>query len=187
LARWDRDWFRRLDTELALLVHEPAVVQRAVRRELSKDPVAFAVIYLSHHLRDRSGQVTFSEIHFAWARQALSWRRPETEPQRNRHAYIAPRETGKTTWWFLILPMWAAAHGFRRFAVAFADASSQAETHLSTFKQELETNPLLGADFPELVAPERKRSGHSLADRAGMIHQKNGFVLAARGMDARTC
>jgi phage terminase large subunit-like protein len=186
IMRWDRDWFRRLDTELALLVHEPAVVQRAVRRELSKDPVAFAVIYLSHHLRDREGRLSFSLIHFIWARQALSWMEVETEPQQNRHAYIAPRETGKSTWWFLILPMWAAAHGFRRFAVAFADASAQAETHLSTFKRELETNPLLGADFPELVAPQRKRSGTTLADRAGMIHQKNGFVLAARGMDAKT-
>lgn len=186
LARWDRDWHRRLDTELALLAHQPLEAQRAIRRELGRDPVAFAIIYLGAHLKDRQGRMSFAEVHYEWAALALSWREPSAEPQTNRHAFIAPRETGKSTWWFLILPMWAAAYGHRTFAVAFADTTAQSQTHLGTFKRELETNPLLGADFPELVAPARKRSGHALADRAGMIHQRNGFVLAARGIDSAT-
>jgi phage terminase large subunit-like protein len=157
-----------------------------VRRKLSEDPVAFALIYLRRHLKDRQGNVSFAEVHYEWAELGLSWRTQETEPHSNRHAFIAPRETGKSTWWFLILPMWAAAHGYRRFAVAFADTAAQAQTHLGTFKREMETNALLGADFPDLTEPARKRSGHALADRAGMIHQKSGFVLAARGMDSAT-
>jgi hypothetical protein len=186
LARWDRDWHRRLDLELALLVHQPLEAQRAVRRALGADPVAFAIIYLGAHLKDREGRMSFAEVHYEWARLALSWKSPSAEPQDNRHAFIAPRETGKSTWWFLVLPMWAAAYGHRSFAVAFADTTAQSQTHLGTFKRELETNPLLAADFPELCAPARKRSGHALADRAGMIHQRNGFVLAARGIDAAT-
>jgi hypothetical protein len=186
LSRWDSDWHRRLDLELALLAHQPLEVQRAVRRELGRDPVAFAVIYLGHHLKDRQGRMSFAEVHYEWAELALSWRTPSTEPQVNRHAFIAPRETGKSTWWFLVLPMWAAAYGHRNFAVAFADTAAQAQTHLGTFKRELETNPLLAADFPDLCVPARKRSGHALADRAGMIHQRNGFVLAARGIDSAT-
>lgn len=186
MARWDADWHRRLDTELALLVHQPVEVQRAVRRKLGEDPVAFALIYLRHHLKDREGRVSFAEVHYEWARLALSWRVRETEPQANRHAFIAPRETGKSTWWFLLLLIWAAAYGHRSFAVAFADTTAQAQTHLGTFKRELETNPLLAADFPDLCAPARKRSGHALADRAGMIHQRSGFILAARGIDSAT-
>lgn len=186
MSQWDARWHRALDTELALLVHQPLEVQRATRRALSRDPVAFAIIYLGGHLKDREGRMTFAEVHYEWATQALTWTVPSTEPADNRHAFVAPRETGKSTWWFLILPLWAAAHGHRRFAVAFANAAAQAETHLATFKRELESNPLLAADFPELIQPARKRSGHALADRAGMIHQRNGFVLAARGIDAAT-
>lgn len=186
MARWDRAWHRRLDQELVALAAEPLETQRAVRRALGEDPVAFAIIYLGHHLKDRQGRVSFAEVHYQWAELALSWRARETEPQSNRHAFIAPRETGKSTWWFLILPMWAAAYGHRNFAVAFADTAAQAQTHLTSFKRELETNPLVGADFPDLAAPQRKRSGHAVADRAGMIHQRNGFVLAARGIDSAT-
>lgn len=186
MSRWDAAWHRRLDTELALLVHQPLEVQRATRRALGADPVAFAIIYLNRHLKDRDGRLSFAEAHYEWAAQAESWKTREVEPQANRHAFVAPRETGKTTWWFLILPLWAAAYGHRRFAVAFANSAAQAETHLATFKRELETNALLAADFPELATPLRKRSGHALADRAGMIHQRNGFVLAARGIDAAT-
>ena len=187
--RWvehDREWHRRLDTELAMLVHETPATQRAIRRALARDPVAFALIYLPHHIRDREGRITFSSIHYAWAELALGWTRPADAPQEHRHAFIAPRETGKSTWWFLILPLWAAANGHRTFIVAFADASAQAETHLRTFKEELERNPLLRADFPELCEPARKVTGGTLADRAGMIHQKSGLVFAARGMDAKT-
>lgn len=184
--RWDKGWHDRLNTELALLVHQPLDVQRAIRRELSKDPVAFALIYLPHHMRDRDRRITFSSIHYEWASIGLSWRQPITEPQQHRHAFIAPRETGKSTWWFTILPLWAAAHGVKSFIVAFADSSGQAETHLRTFKDELERNALLRADFPELCEPLRKVSGGTVADRMGMIHQRNGLVFAARGADART-
>lgn len=168
------------------MVHQPPEVQRATRKALSRDPVAFALIYMRAHLRDQDGRVTFAEVHYEWARVALSWMTRATQPQENRHGFIAPRETGKSTWWFLILPLWAAAHGFRRFAVAFADTTAQAETHLATLKRELDTNPLLAADFPDLCTPARKRSGGTLADRAGMLHQWSGFVFAARGIDAAT-
>jgi phage terminase large subunit-like protein len=183
VARWDANWWRRFAVELERLDGLERDEKTATRRALGEDPVAFAVLYLGHHLKDRSGAVSFAEVHYEWAELALSWAKPSEEPQSNRHAFIAPRETGKSTWWFLILPMWAAAYEHRRFAVAFADTAAQSQTHLGTFKRELERNALLAADFPDLVAPMRKRSGHALADRAGMIHQANGFVLAARGMD----
>lgn len=148
--------------------------------------MAFAIIYMSHHLRDPDGNVTFAEVHYEWARRALSWSTEPLEPQANRHAFIAPRETGKSTWWFLLLPMWGAAYGHLRFVVAFANADSQATGHLATFKRELERNALLRADFPELCDPARQQSGGTLADRQGMLHTKAGFVFAAKGVDSAT-
>lgn len=180
--RYDAAWHRRLNGIVADLPFRPQRERVEVRRALASDPVAFAVLYLSHHLKDAKGRITFSEVHYEWARIAESWR-GVSQPQESRHAFIAPRETGKSTWWFLILPLWAAANHVRRFAVAFAHADSQATGHLATFKRELDTNTLLRADFPDLCEPARKQTGTTLADRQGMLHTSDGFVFAARGVD----
>lgn len=186
MTRWDADWFRRLDVELAVLPRLPVDQQREVRRALGADPIAFAMIYMGRHIRSREtgGEVTFAECHFDWARLALTWSQPVPEPASDRHAFIAPRAVGKSTWWFLIFPLWAAAYGHSRFAAAFASAAAQAEGHLGTFKHELETNALLRADFPELCTPARKQGGGTVADRQGMLHTAAGFVFAARGVDS---
>lgn len=183
MARWDEAWHRRLWEILAELPFRKPEHRTAIRRALAADPVAFAVIYLHKHLRAPDGSITFSEVHYEWARIAEGWR-ASLEPQGNRHAFIAPRETGKSTWWFLILPLWGAANGIVRFAVAFAHADAQATGHLATFKHELDTNALLRADFPELCEPARRQTGGTLADRQGMLHTKDGFVFAARGVDS---
>jgi hypothetical protein len=187
-ARWDSAWFRRLYAEIARLPGLPTVEQRAIRRALAADPIAFAIIYLGHHLRFRRGDemrpISFSEIHFDWARIALSWAEPVVRPQQNRHVLVAPRESGKSTWFYGILPTWAAAMGHVRFVAAFSNDAGRAQGHLESFKHELMTNVLLRADFPELCEPARKQSGSTVADRQGMIYQRNGFVFAAKGIDA---
>jgi hypothetical protein len=185
MARWDAAWHLRLRRILSDLPFRTQAERIEIRRALARDPVAFAIVYLSHHLKDANGRVTFSEVHYEWARIGESWNPHQDEPQANRHAFIAPRETGKSTWWFLILPLWAAATGRRRFAVAFAHADAQATGHLATFKRELDTNALLRADYPDLCEPARKpSSGTTLADRQGMLHTSDGFVFAARGVDS---
>lgn len=148
------------------------------------DPMLFALVYLRHHLRDAEGRITFGDAHLDWCRAARSWVRRPTQPGLNREAYIAPRNMGKSTWWFLILPMWAAAHGHVRFAAAFASSATQAETHLSTFKRELDGNALLRQDFADLCAPAKRPSGGNVADTQSMFIAKSGFVFAARGIDS---
>lgn len=184
MARWDRAWFRRLDAELIELAFQDPEFQSATRRALGADPIAFAVLYFSHHLKDRAGSITWSQAHFAWAREAMSWAQPTEEPRAHRSAIIAPRECGKSTWWFLILPLWAAANGHSRFAAAFAHATAQAESHLGTMRAELDSNALLQMDYPLLTEPARRKTGTTVADRAGMLHTKSGFVFAARGIDS---
>lgn len=155
------------------------------RRLLTRlDPLLFALTYLRHHLKDTEGHITFGDAHLDWCRAGQRWVRPPTAPAEERDAYIAPRNTGKSTWWFLILPLWGAAHGHVKFAAAFAASATQAETHLATFKREIDNNALLRRDFPDLCSPARRPSGASVADTQNMYVAKNGFVFAARGIDS---
>ena len=165
----------------------PAHVLIARRASTYLDPIGFARRYLARHITDDAGQITFAECHRQWADFAawmLSRPRQALEPAENRYAFFAPRETGKTTWWLLIIPMWAAAHGHSRFAAIFADTGPQAKMHLETFRKELKTNELLRQDFPDLCAPALLSRGRSQADRQDMIVTRSGFIMAARGMDS---
>jgi len=163
------------------------VAKAAYRREVTRtDPLAFALIYLRHHLRGKEdgARITLSEVHLDWVESAKAWMEPSTEPYAHRKAEVGPREVGKSTWWFLILPLWAAAHGHASFTAAFAATSTQAETHLATFKSELDTNPLIREDYPDLVAPKTRGRGTVEADRVSLYHARSGFVFAASGMDS---
>lgn len=166
------------------------------RKEATRDdPLLFAAVYLQHHLRspETNNEVTFSEVHEEWAEFARGWLAPAPGPREERDAFVAPRGMGKSTWHFLILPMWAAAHGHIEFTAAFADSATQAETHLATFRHELDTNELLRKDFPDLCAPAKRKRGEggaaadggtTMADRQNMLYARSGFVFAARGIDS---
>jgi phage terminase large subunit-like protein len=158
------------------------------RRKITKfDPLAFALIYCRHHLRgdETGGEITLSEFHEEVCADALLWARKAHEPRENRRAYVAPRACGKSTWFFLILPLWAAAHGHKKFAAAFAHSATQAQNHLATFRHELDTNELLQKDYPALCrSAKRSADDLKLADNRSMIRQGNGFVFSANGMDS---
>lgn len=163
--------------------HGPHAEGALRRRATRDDPMLFALVYLSKHLADaETGKVTLSGVHLEWAESAKTWMLP-SEPAADRRCEIAPREMGKSTWHFLILPMWAAAHGHVRFVAAFADTGTQAETHLASFKSELDSNPLIRADFPDLCTPKTRGRGTTEADRVSLYHAQSDFVFAAAGMD----
>jgi phage terminase large subunit-like protein len=158
------------------------------RIELTKyNPMLFALTYLPHHLKNTEGIITLSEFHVDLAEYGKSWIAPITSPKQHRDSFIAPRECGKSTWIFLILPMWAAAHGHVKFVAAFSDAASQAETHLMTFKNELESNELLQKDYPELCKPKIvASSGRAMASNSWRIIQSNDFIFDANGIDTNS-
>jgi hypothetical protein len=147
------------------------------------DPLLFALVYLRHHLMT-DGEISFGDPHFEWVRVARRWAVPSQQLRGDRHVFVAPRDCGKSTFWFLILPMWAAAHNHKRFAVAFAHSGTQAEAHLHAFRSELSDNALLQEDYPNLCRPQRKPNGKTTADNIQMLRASNGFAFAARGIDA---
>ena len=158
------------------------------RRELTKyDPMLFALVYLPHHLKNPQGEITLSEFHIDLAEYGKKWIDIPSKPKQHRDAFIAPRECGKSTWIFLILPMWAAAHGHVKFIAAFSDAASQAETHLMTFKNELESNEYLQMDYPDFCKPKIvASSGRAMASNSWRIIQSNDFIFDANGIDTNS-
>ncbi len=163
------------------------------RRALTfADPLLFALVYLPHHLKDAnnpSAPPSFADCHFDWCRTALNWvanrnRTDPIEPAEDRIAEVAPRMCGKSTWWFLIIALWAAAHGHKKFIAAFASTSTQAEGHLRTFKNEIDTNRYLREDFPDLCSPKRRPRGAIVADRVDTYQAQSGFVFVAKGIDS---
>lgn len=184
LAAHDMQW-----PGINSMLADPSEHGSQYRRVHTKlDPMLFALVYLRDHLKSEAtrGEITFCDAHLEWCREALGWVVPTFRPRDSRDVYIAPRELGKSTWFFLILPLWAAAHGHRRFIAAFADAGTQAEMHLQTFKNELENNQLLQRDFPDLCEPATRYRGATQSDTKGLTIRKSGFVFGARGADSKT-
>lgn len=169
-----RPWFRH---EIAPVLSPTIETSGEYRRRITRSsPLRFALVYLDHYLTLQDSnppQITFSEAHLALARSARRW----IEPRRWREAWIAPRGLGKTVWAFLILPLWALAHGHRSFFLAFAWTEGQATGHLANLRMELETNKLLRDDFPEL-APRRIRG----ASNTKSTVVSNGGTIEARGL-----
>ncbi|MEU3552733.1 phage terminase large subunit family protein [Streptomyces fragilis] len=172
---------------LPMEVKQDLLTQEGRIRQTKNNPLLFAVIYLLHHVTSDTGEMTLSEFHLALAEYAKTWAKPITKERESRDAFIAPRNGGKSTWLFLILPMWGAAHGHIRFVAAFADSAGQAEEHLQTFKDELDTNEALGKDFPDLCTPLLgKRKNTAIAQSRDQIRQANGFAFVAKGADSKT-
>lgn len=166
--------------------------RKALTRE---DPLAFALLYLPDHLMmedDELDSISFSSVHIEWCQYGLTWLK-RRQKRESRTCFVAPRNMGKSTWLFTILPLWAAAHGHVKFLAAFSDSADQAKGHLETFRNELYTNELLRNDFPELCAPKKrpidpnhpnadKLVGQRVNESQEKIHQSNDFIFWVKGM-----
>lgn len=150
------------------------------------DPLLFAVLYFAHHLKseETGNELSFSRIHLELCDLALSWTESQTL-ESHRDAVIAPRGSGKTTWLFLILPLWALAFGHVKFIAAFSDVSGQAEEHLATARRELSENQLLRNDYPDFCTPLTRPSGayEPGSDTISSLMTKSGAIFMARGVD----
>lgn len=155
------------------------------RRIASRDdPLLFAILYFPHHLRFGDDEPSLSQFHLDLADYAKSWL---DGVNTNRDCFIAPRQSGKTTWLFLLLPMWAAAHRHLSFIAAFSDSASQATQHLQTFKKEIDSNELLRKDYPELCKPLMGGAvKRYVAQSNEEIQQSNGFSFMAKGIDSKS-
>lgn len=166
---------RLLDPMLSSAMESSSHYRRAVTET---DPIRFSLTYLPHHLSSPStgGQISFSGFHMAMAKRARRWLRDEPR----RDIWIAPRGAAKSTWNFLILPLWCLAHGHRNTFMAFAHSSQQSAAHLANIRRELAENDLLMRDFPEL----QPRRGQGMSNSSQTVSTTGGRTFAARGVDS---
>ena len=76
-------------------------------------------------------------------------------PEGQRKLVIAPRGSAKSTHISLIFPLWCIVRGLKHFIVLIMDAFEQAAVMMEALKAELEVNPRLKYDFPEIVGQGR--------------------------------
>jgi predicted phage terminase large subunit-like protein len=167
---------------------DPRLLESSEGRRLATkyDPLLFAALYLPHKLKaPGSDEITLNPFHVDICNYALSWTKPLGKPSSNRTCWIAPRMSGKSTWIFHILPLWAGAHGHKRYILSFSDTADQAQNWLANFKTEIANNELLRADYPEFVEHmKRGLVGKALMDNRNGVRMANGFIFQARGVDS---
>lgn len=180
----------RFDPAAYLAQHdERLLLDPEGRRTLTRlDPLLFALVYLRHHMRspETGDQLTFSRFHLDFLHAAKQWVRQDLAPAEIRDCWIAPRGSGKSTLAFLTLPLWALAHGHRRYIVALADSGPQAQQHLASLKLELDGNPLLRRDYPDLCTPAKRAGGATVSDSQAFYVAANGAAVTAKGIDSST-
>jgi phage terminase large subunit-like protein len=176
-----------LDRYLAKLNH-PAVGHPAWRKQATRmDPTLWALLYFAPHLRsqDTGNAVSLSEFHVAAAEAAKLWARNDLSPAELRLAWAAGRGSGKSTWFFLILLLWALAHNHRTFIVAFSHTGTMAKRHLLTLRAELAKNQKLRADYPKLCEAA-KFGRRSVMDTQEGYLAASGAAIIVAGLDQGT-
>lgn len=185
----EADWFdaSRFDLPAYLAAFDEELLEcRAGRIAITRTrPLLFALLYVPHLLKapETGGVITWADTHLYFAAYGRNWIR-NGGLRADRHAFVAPRDSAKSTWLFKILPLWAAAHKHKNFIAAFSSSGSQAEKHLKGFKHELDTNRLLREDYPRLCAPAKRPTGVNVSDTHAEYYSKSGFTFVARGIDA---
>lgn len=157
----------------------------ARRRMTRDDPLLFALIYFPKSITDKdTGVIELSDMHFELCRLARRWR-ARVEPMEDRNAVLAPREAGKSTWLFKILPLWGLAHGHVRFVAAFVSTGRQAAGWFTNVQRELDTNRLLREDYPDLCMPMvRASTGRAFTDTKTAYSSRSGATFFAAGIDS---
>jgi|SRR5882762_699223 len=144
------------------------------------DPLLFHMLYLTppndEHtfISPETGRdIHLSQFHIDACQRALGWRGNLGFAQ-HRHFDVAPRGAGKSTLHFKANPLWALAHGHRRFMFACAYNDTQAARHLRNLRNLFTGNELLQRDYPELCTPRKSTDNE--------YHAESGAVIMAYGI-----
>lgn len=172
-------WREYLDRQ-----YDPRLLKsREGRRAVGRlDPLAFALMYHRRWLTDDNGEITFAPLHAGSYEWLLTW--PGYQgPMENRHAWVAPRGSAKSTVHFRIAPIWAGCYQHKDYFAIFSRTSSLASEHMQAIHTERRANALLRYDFPEFCEPRMtgKRAEH---DTIAEYMSESGVVITAKGMDS---
>lgn len=161
---------------------------REFRHEVCRmNPIMFGLYYLRKRMTLKGARPVhaLSEFHVEIAASARRWAVPNLREAEVRDAWVQPRKAAKTTWLFLVLPLWAMAYRHREYIAMYSDTEDLVCRHLATLRQELRDNDRLRRDFPLLCEPLRD-GRKALRDNAATYLAANGTMIEARGMNSAT-
>lgn len=166
------DLRKRVEAEVTGLDDNPAAIAERRARALAPDGYEFfARTYFPHYIKSKSS----SSLH-----SYLFKRLPEiiADPQGQNDAIAAPRGEAKSTHCSQLFPLWCITRGVKNYILIIMDAFDQAASMLEAIKVELEANPRLKLDFPEIC-------GQGRVWKEGVCVTANGKKVQAFGSGKR--
>lgn len=149
---------------------------------MRRDPILFALWYFSSKLRaQHSGVISLAPYHVDMAYDALQWTIKSPGEREIRSSWTVPRDGGKSTWMFDILPTWALAFNYSRFMLGITYADLYKD-HLYTLKENFKRNKRLRRDFPALCTAERTTENRSASDTQSTYFAASGQVILGTSM-----
>lgn len=143
-------------------------LSRFRKEEGEKSILAFAGIYLKHHLECPPSQ-THLDIYCLLQRILLK--------RGNKVAIAAPRDFGKSTLVTLIYILYCICYAEEKHILVISNTSSQACQILDNVRKELTENLLFHSDFPELYGP----GGRLIRSREGDLITYNNIKVYGLG------
>ena len=143
---------------------------RIIRRQTAKSFVNFRQLYFEryHKMPDASFHIQIAS------------KLEEISSKRGEHLAIAsPRESAKSTLVTLEYILWSVCYALEKFILIISSNNDQAAEFLSHVKKELESNPLLIQDFPEVCETGRKPTPPRW--KKDEIITRNGIQVLALG------
>lgn len=180
-----KDWLRelemmreamrsRIDAECSGLAADPAAI-RTRRKQAEGDLGFFVSTYFPHYIRHPAR----SQLH-----DYLFARLPEivANPAGCTDAIAAPRGEAKSTIVSQLFVLWCLVTGRKKYPVIVMDSIDQAYPMLEAIKAELEFNPRLAMDFPEVVGQGRVWQAGTIVTRNNAKVQVAGSGKKLRGL-----
>ncbi|EGM2549157.1 hypothetical protein ACPSQE_001777, partial [Campylobacter jejuni] len=165
------EWMDELKNELKTqFLHEshldPTLKEERIKRA-SVDFDYFARTYFPHYFTIKGECGLHLHLNEVFTKIAL-----KKESKGEKHAIAAPRAHGKSTYTSQLFPLWCLVFNYKSFIVEISDAVELMEGMLEAIKAELEDNPHLKLDFPEVV-------GIGKTWRVGEFVSNNGVKIKA--------
>ncbi|MDR6952664.1 putative phage terminase large subunit-like protein [Ancylobacter sp. 3268] len=175
LAEFTANYRSRVELECAAFPVDEAA--KAERRSKAKDPVTglrfFAETYFPHYLTKAPSLL---HLHLFEDLPRIT-----SAGGGAREVKIAPRGAAKSTIISLIYPIWRDLIERSRYIIIVMDSYAQAALQLEAIKSELEVNPRLAMDFPELVGQGRVWREGEIVTRSGVRMEGVGSGMKLRG------
>lgn len=174
LAAWAAQLRQRIEAEVTGFSPDPSERARRIRQAMD-DFGFFVGAYFPHYIRSP---------HRSALHHYLFRRLPEIveSDKSEADAIASPRGEAKSTLASQLFVLWCLVSGRKRYAVIVMDSIDQAYPMLEAIKAELEFNPRLLMDFPEVSGQGRVWQAGTIVTRSDVKVQVAGSGKKLRGL-----